>query len=104
MPIKPSKSNDLNMILLLQRNISLSIVSPRRLPPFLSLFEKALLATPTSASPEKKAESDEGSADGVGDGGEGGGATAVAMEKADHSLQKDHLVLFQGFEIQGTYM
>jgi hypothetical protein len=33
-----------------------------------------------------------------------GEPTTVAgvIKKADHSLQKDHLVLLQGFEIQGT--
>ena len=33
-----------------------------------------------------------------------GEPTTVAgvIEKADHSLQKNHLVLLQGFEIQGT--
>ena len=40
----------------------------------------------------------EGAANGSGE------PTTVAgvIEKVDHSLQKDHLVLFQGFEIQGT--
>ena len=35
-----------------------------------------------------------------------GEPTTVAgvIEKADHSLQKDHLVLLQGFEIQGVYL
>ena len=49
-------------------------------------------------------DADEGGSEGVGgEGGEGGGAIAVAIEKADHSLEKDHLVLFQGFEIKGTF-
>ena len=88
----------------LQRNISISIVSPRRLPPFLSLFEKALLAIPTSGSPEKKAESEERGADGATDGSGEPTTVAGVIEKADHSLQKDHLVLLQGFEIQGYYI
>ena len=73
------------------------------MPPYLSLFEKALLATPTPLSSEKKGDLEEGSIDsGSGEGSEGGGTTASVLEKADHSLQKDHLVLLQGFEIQGT--
>ena len=87
-----------------QRNISLSIISPRRLPPFLSLFEKALLATPTSNSPEKKAESEEVGVDGATEGSGEPTTVGGVIKKADHSLQKDHLVLLQGFEIQGIIL
>ena len=48
-------------------------------------------------------ESEERGADGATDGSGEPTTVAGVIEKADHSLQKDHLVLLQGFEIQGYY-
>ncbi len=48
-------------------------------------------------------ESDDGGMDVAAVDGSGEPTTvAGVIKKADHSLQKDHLVLLQGFEIQGT--